>query len=684
MMFSLMLHVALTSFFLTIPIYAGGGSHYMGYPVYLIEEGGEGESVVRKTPSGSVQENWNAEGVGTSAENMSVHAERPERKAVEVPYEEQTAANKDEDAPDHVPREKSPLKKAPATSGDESPSKAATPAQVPEIIEGNEEVDLEESNAVGPSSETSHSSSARSKERDAAEGLEHDTVASALPMEEGMSSPVEEGRGNEPAQGVQARKLEEGAGIPLAPANVPVAGPYADDRFNTVEYAPEVWEGFALNVPQYAGIEGEEVREEYEKQLAEKWEDFALNISSVGKADSAEVPGVEPSDEGRTFGREVRLKENDFLVLSEWSDLALNLPRGEEAKVAGGFEEMEEDDAGKEQSIIKEQETGPVLSEVEHVEADRVYGPEPLVSIEEDSVKQQLRIAEKTEETIEPRKESEEPITEESAPLVIDIEVPEGDEYLDVEKDKQGLEPVAEIEKGGHSEKEGIVEEIISARNSPDESDMVGEVLTPWKNRTPSRKEYAERLDGEKALINEEMALEAGVDSEGKEEWGIPLPIRKDIEIEVSYDGDESGVFFRFLKKAHPMLGGRGARGKKPEDITDDMGRKAITEEAGHKVFFHIAEAEKMAYAFSIRNTENKDRQVDVRFHLYDGSADEREKEYKGLGLGNNEVVRFLFVMPERIFWDDDEYFTGVIEGPNDITKFNDVSGMVWKEKKGN
>jgi len=38
--------------------------------------------------------------------------------------------------------------------------------------------------------------------------------------------------------------------------------------------------------------------------------------------------------------------------------------------------------------------------------------------------------------------------------------------------------------------------------------------------------------------------------------------------------------------------------------------------------------------------------------------------------------------MPEAIFWDDDSYFTGTIEGAESITKFNGSTGLYWTERK--
>ena len=38
--------------------------------------------------------------------------------------------------------------------------------------------------------------------------------------------------------------------------------------------------------------------------------------------------------------------------------------------------------------------------------------------------------------------------------------------------------------------------------------------------------------------------------------------------------------------------------------------------------------------------------------------------------------------MAEALFWDDDGWHTGLVEGPDTITKFNSDTGFAWKERK--
>jgi hypothetical protein len=42
--------------------------------------------------------------------------------------------------------------------------------------------------------------------------------------------------------------------------------------------------------------------------------------------------------------------------------------------------------------------------------------------------------------------------------------------------------------------------------------------------------------------------------------------------------------------------------------------------------------------------------------------------------------VRFL--MPDAVFWDDEDFFSGNIEDSSYITKFNYDKGLIWKEEK--
>jgi hypothetical protein len=91
--------------------------------------------------------------------------------------------------------------------------------------------------------------------------------------------------------------------------------------------------------------------------------------------------------------------------------------------------------------------------------------------------------------------------------------------------------------------------------------------------------------------------------------------------------------------------------------------------------------AEKGVYIFSLTNTGNASS-VAVVFRLHARSEKERIKEYKSLPLTPASVMRFKFLMPEAIFWDDTERFSGSIEDSHSVTKFRYETGLLWKEEK--
>jgi hypothetical protein len=74
--------------------------------------------------------------------------------------------------------------------------------------------------------------------------------------------------------------------------------------------------------------------------------------------------------------------------------------------------------------------------------------------------------------------------------------------------------------------------------------------------------------------------------------------------------------------------------------------------------------------------------EADVVFRLFEGKAGERIKEFRTIGLSPNAVLQFKFVLPEAVFWDDEDYFTGTLEDSYTLTKFNDKTGLIWKEEK--
>jgi hypothetical protein len=97
---------------------------------------------------------------------------------------------------------------------------------------------------------------------------------------------------------------------------------------------------------------------------------------------------------------------------------------------------------------------------------------------------------------------------------------------------------------------------------------------------------------------------------------------------------------------------------------------------------FSVAKAEKGVYTFVIKNKVQKAYDVSVVFRLFEGKTGERIKEFKAVQLPPGTVLKLKFILPEGVFWDDEYYFTGTIESSSNMTKFNDRTGLVWKEEK--
>jgi len=216
-----------------------------------------------------------------------------------------------------------------------------------------------------------------------------------------------------------------------------------------------------------------------------------------------------------------------------------------------------------------------------------------------------------------------------------------------------------------------------------DEERTVAEILTSEKNRMPSQKDYLQRLDDKGTQAIAEVKPEPKEAKVGgkKPPLGIPAPdilLLKDIKIEVlSTDTEMSGLLFSLFKNAHPMEG----RKHKEMDVATER-EEVPASASGGKKLFSVAKAEKGIYTFTIENKGEKAYDTSVVFRIFEGKPGEKIKEFKAVQLQPGTVLKLKFVLPEAVFWDDEYYFTGTIESSNTLTKFNDRTGLIWKEEK--
>jgi len=318
--------------------------------------------------------------------------------------------------------------------------------------------------------------------------------------------------------------------------------------------------------------------------------------------------------------------------------------------------------------LVTEKKTG---HEMHRVPAEKVK-PEKVTDVKEYSKHSRIEEASKEEAPAIKRKD----LTEEKREMKKN-----GQPEKENEKPGEAVRPQVEtkpVKTASDMSLEGRVEER-----------PVAEILTSEKNRMPSQKEYFQKL-GDKneqatAAIKPE-AKERGVEG-GKPPFGIPVPdvlLMRDIKIEIlSADTEMSGLTFHLLKKTHPMENRKPESGKQKEiDIAEEKEETSASGSSGGKKLFFVAKAEKGIYTFIIKNGGEKAHDASVVFRLFEGKTGERIKEFRAVQLSPDTVVKLKFILPEAVFWDDEYYFTGTIESSSTLTKFNDKTGIVWKEEK--
>ncbi len=192
---------------------------------------------------------------------------------------------------------------------------------------------------------------------------------------------------------------------------------------------------------------------------------------------------------------------------------------------------------------------------------------------------------------------------------------------------------------------------------------ILAAVITP-ESSTPSNEEYIERVEAEAKL----QAKGDGAQSGNSAILAAP----GEIVITIEPRGDAEGLRFGLFKKPHPMVKIRRGGNAQIAAQSVPIG------EGPKKSVFEFEMADKAVYTFTVENKGAASRVFSVEFRLRGG----RLKFYREVSLGVEEAKSFRFLMPEAVFWDDEERFSGSVEGADFVTKFDDASGLVWKEEK--
>jgi hypothetical protein len=162
---------------------------------------------------------------------------------------------------------------------------------------------------------------------------------------------------------------------------------------------------------------------------------------------------------------------------------------------------------------------------------------------------------------------------------------------------------------------------------------------------------------------------------------GAAALLPRDILIRVVVAGEDgSSLFTRLSRRNYSPSGLENVGGKdspvKTKEENGSAGGALV------KRVLSVVNADKGIYTFVIGNAGRKTCVVNAVFLLFEKTKRERTKEYKVIQLAPGTGVKFKFLVPDAIFWDDDERFTGSMEDSDSITKFNSDTGLVWKESK--
>jgi hypothetical protein len=234
-------------------------------------------------------------------------------------------------------------------------------------------------------------------------------------------------------------------------------------------------------------------------------------------------------------------------------------------------------------------------------------------------------------------------------------------------------QPVYEKETGLHTEEKYSVTPPALAGVAPGSYIRTEKAETDMKyEKGPEIKENAEKK----------------VDAEKEEKSVLGLPVdesffNRDIKIEVHRQNAEShGVYMYLLKNSYLSLRKRHTWGKEKKIETIEETKRNTDAGNDTKTVFSVAKSGEGIYTFVVENRNTVPYNTGVVFVLYGGQKRERIKKISAVSVPPSSMLRFMFVLPDTVFWDDEKFFTGSIEDSDSITKFNDETGFVWKEGK--
>jgi hypothetical protein len=136
------------------------------------------------------------------------------------------------------------------------------------------------------------------------------------------------------------------------------------------------------------------------------------------------------------------------------------------------------------------------------------------------------------------------------------------------------------------------------------------------------------------------------------------------------------------LKNAYSSLGKRHGWGAEKEIGASIQTIQKSGGDEEIKRVHSVAKAAEGIYTFVIDNRDEKAFETEVLFTLYGGQNRKRDKTYEAVSVPPSSVKQFRFVLPEAVFWDDENHFTGNIEDSDSITNLMMSPGFMEGKKR--
>jgi len=153
------------------------------------------------------------------------------------------------------------------------------------------------------------------------------------------------------------------------------------------------------------------------------------------------------------------------------------------------------------------------------------------------------------------------------------------------------------------------------------------------------------------------------------------IPVPRDFAVRVKYSGNGDGIRIKCKWRPHP-LANKATHTTSPDfNVIEDSGAGQAT----------VGNAIPGIYTVGLEYDTKQDKATDAVFEvtLY---ADEPSKKkarvigpLKVRGKGYLPAVRVL--LPEGIFWEDDGWFSGIIDSAQGTMKYKSPEGITWQEE---